>query len=59
MQHRHVHGHAPWTWRWTSTMDAGMPIKRLIRHRLFSVSLQHFVFRHRGQSGTASHGLVR
>jgi hypothetical protein len=30
---KHGHGHAPWTWRLTSTMNAGMPIKSLVRHR--------------------------
>ncbi len=43
MDMKRGHGHAPWTWRWTSTMDAGMPIKSLVRHRQSSVSLQPLV----------------
>ncbi len=43
---RYGHGHASWTWGWKSTMDAGMPIKCLVWHRQFSVSLQ-YLGRHR------------
>jgi hypothetical protein len=41
MDMKHGYGHAPWTWRWTSILGTGMPIKSLVRHRQFSVSLQH------------------
>ncbi len=38
--------------------NVGIPIKRSVRHRYFTVSFPRLV-RHRGQFGTARHGLVR
>jgi uncharacterized protein YmfQ (DUF2313 family) len=53
---RLVLGHAAWTWSWTidlnsghaprsrtCTVDAGMPIQSLVRHRQVSISLQRLV----------------
>ncbi len=75
MDMHYGHGHAAWAWTHSTAlimqhvsgqrtcMDAGMPIKSSVLHPSFSLQFSMLspasAFQHRGQSSTASHGLVR